>query len=390
MTIQPFYVIPILIKQPTWGGNYIVSTKGLTQAQLRDERIGQSYELAAESRISTDPAAQDACYVTDSSMGSGQQFGSVATTIDLLSLISSNPEAVLGEALVDQLNIMPLLIKFTQARSNSYQVHVRPGAEFHGWQAKPESWYFLEPGKATLGVKSGSAIAQYKQLCLEIEAYSLELSRQVKNETMGIHEAREQLSRYLSQNNPQNYVNSVAIPPGAVVDLSQGGIHHSWEADASLPQGNIVYEVQVDVKDERSTMRSFDQGNLKDNGDSRPLHIEDYFQAVNASPQDNRPDMLIHQPQGTTEGNSKITTLFNTPYYTMKKYESFGANSMLMEPKSFHHIFALHGDVRVEWREMTFDLKEGRSLFIPAVCGTYVLSSSEATTALITSPDIPK
>lgn len=385
MNIQPFYVIPILIRQPTWGGDYIVNAKGLSLGQLRDEKIGQSYELSAESRISAEPAAQEAAYVTDSGLGAGQQLGSVTTTMDLQSLINSNPEAVLGAISPDQA-VMSLLIKFTQARNNSYQVHVKSGTEFHGWQAKPESWYYLEPGKATLGLKPGVVVAQYKRLCEEIEALTQQLSEQVKNEQLGIHTAREQLAGFLAENHPSQFVNMVHIPKGSVVDLSRGGIHHSWEADDQLPTGNIVYEVQLDVKDGRSTIRSFDQGNLKDSGVARPLHIEDYFQAINSSPVDNRPENHISQPQGVTSNGVKTSTLFDTPYYKLYRYELTGAGSIPMKTSSFHHVFAQKGDLRIEWRDLTFDLKEGRSLFIPAICGDYLLSSADAAAVLITTP----
>lgn len=385
MNIQPFYIIPILIRQPTWGGDCIVTAKGLSQGQLRDEKIGQSYELSAESRVSTESAAQDAAYITDSSMGAGQQFGSVTATMDLQSLISSSPEAVLGAVTPEQA-AMSLLVKFTQARNNSYQVHVKPGSEFHGWLSKPESWYYLEQGKATLGLKPGTVIAQYKQLCTEIEAMGQQLSEQVKNEQIGIHSAREQLVSFFAENHPSQFVNVVQIPKGSVVDLSAGGIHHSWEADEQLPNGNIVYEVQLDVKDGRSTIRSFDQGNLKDSGIARPLHIEDYFQAINSSPIDNRPESHISQPQGVTSNGVKTSTLFDTPYYKLYRYELLGAGSIPMKTNSFHHVFALQGDLRIEWRDLTFDLKEGRSLFIPASCGDYLLSSGDAATVLITTP----
>lgn len=385
MTIQPFYIIPILIKQPTWGGTYIQQLKQLRFAQLESEKIGQSYELSAESRISADPAAQDSCYVMDSSMGSSQQYGPVTSTIDLQSLLSVDPKAVLGNIPQLGTSTMPLLIKFTQAQSNSFQVHVKPGAEFHGWQAKPESWYFLEEGRATLGLKPGTQIAQYKQSCLEIDAFSRELSNQVKNEMLGLHTAREQLAAFIAERDPHNYVNLVSIPRGSVVDLSEGGIHHSWENNDELSQGNIVFEVQLDVKDERSTIRSFDQGNMKESGDIRPLHIEDYFQAINTSPLDNRPDRLIRQPQGRTEQGIKHTNLFDTDYYLTTSVETVGPASQAVSIRSFQHIFAQQGDLRVEWRDLTFDLKEGRSLFIPAACEQYLLSTADSTTALLTS-----
>lgn len=385
MNIQPFYVIPILIRQPTWGGDYIVKAKNLNHGQLQNEKIGQSYELSAESRISAESAAQDAVYLTDSELGAGQQFGAVTSTFDLQSLVNSNPEAILGP-LPPELAGLSLLVKFTQASSNSYQVHVKPGNEFHGWQSKPESWYYLEPGRATLGLKPGAEIAQYKRLCEEIEAIARQLSEQVKNEQTGINSAREQLNAFLAENHPSRFVNALQIPKDSVVNLSSGGIHHSWESDPTLQDGNIVYEVQVDVKDGRSTIRAFDQGSLKDSGVARPLHIQDYFQAINTSPVDNQPESLITQPQGTTINGIKVSALFDTPYYKLHRYEMNGPGSIPMKTNSYHHVYALRGDLRIEWKDLTLDLREGRSLFIPAICGDYLLSSADSATTLITTP----
>lgn len=385
MNIQPFYIIPLLIKQPTWGGSYIVENKRLLHPSLRDQKIGQSYELSSESRVSVDPAAQDCFILTDSGLNEAQQFGPSVESFDLQSIVMMNPAAILGEAWAKKDPTMPLLVKFNQAKNNSYQVHIRPGNEFHGWQAKPETWYYLEDGKATLGLKQGVDLAQYKSVCLEIDALSNEVSRQVKAGDLSVAVAREQVAQYVEERHPRQFVNSIAVPCGSIVNLWQGGIHHSWEADASLPNGNIVFEVQLSVKDERSTLRSFDQGNIKDSGDVRPLHIEDYFQALNTSPLDNSPEKLVIQPQGHSDGSIKLTALCETPYYQLEQIEFAAAGSTSRQTASFHHLYVHDGEARIEWHDQTFDIMSGRSMFIPASCGTYLLSTTTGATILQTS-----
>ncbi|MBP7875771.1 hypothetical protein KA012_02125 [Candidatus Woesebacteria bacterium] len=376
MNIQPFYIIPLLIKQPTWGGSYIVETKQLLDPILRGLRIGQSYELSSDSRVSTDPATQDCFILTDSGLAEAQQFGPSTENYDLQSIVMMDPVAILGEAWAKKEPNLTLLIKFNQAKNNSYQVHIRPGNEFHGWQAKPETWYYLEDGKATLGLKQGVDVAEYKRCCVEIDAFSRDISRQIKEEELDVASAREQLATFIEEHSPRQFVNSVAVPRGSVVNLWEGGVHHSWEADESLPHGNIVFEVQLSVKDERSTLRSFDQGNIKDTGDVRPLHIEDYFQAINTSPLDNSPEKLVTQPQGHSDGAVNLTNLCITPYYQMQKIEFASPGSTTRETASFHHIYVHDGEARIEWRDQTFDIKSGRSMFIPAACGKYILSST--------------
>ena len=55
-----------------------------------------------------------------------------------------------------------LLIKFTQAKCNSYQLHIRKKLANVKWRPKPESWFFFEPGIITLGLKSGEDIRNYE------------------------------------------------------------------------------------------------------------------------------------------------------------------------------------------------------------------------------------
>ena len=52
MKIQPYIVVPTLIEQPTWGGEYIGNLKGLAQENLGGKKIGQSYELFRDSNLS--------------------------------------------------------------------------------------------------------------------------------------------------------------------------------------------------------------------------------------------------------------------------------------------------------------------------------------------------
>lgn len=389
MTIQPFYIIPMLIKQPTWGGSYIVEAKQLLDLSLRNQKIGQSYELSSDSRVSTDPAAQDCFILTNSGLNEAQQFGPSIESFDLQSVVRMDPVAILGEAWAKKDPTMPLLIKFNQAKNNSYQVHVRPGHEFHGWLAKPETWYYLEDGKATLGIKQGADLAQYKRACLEIEALSIELSRHIKEGELDVATARQQLNTFIDERHPRQFVNLVDVPRGSVVNLWEGGIHHSWEADNTVPHGNIVFEVQLSVKDERSTMRSFDQGNIKDSGDLRPVHIEDYFQALNSSPLDNHPNKLVTQPQGHAEGPTRYTTVCRTPYYQLEQIEFIAGGSVTRETSSFHHLYVHDGEARIEWRDQVFDIKSGRSVFIPAACSTYILNSSAGSVVLETSLPSP-
>lgn len=388
MNVQPYFIIPILIKQPTWGGQYIAQFKGIGDASVLEENIGQSYELSALSRVSTEPATQNTYSVTDASLMNRRDVGGLTETLDLQSLIASNPLGMLGkvesETLADLNNL--LLIKFTQAKNNSYQVHVQPGHEFSGWQAKPESWYYLEEGRATLGVKTPADLPAYRRVCLEIHEFALQTSFAIKSGVITIQEGRAKLAEFIAQHPVTTYVNQVTIPKDGVVNLDQGGIHHSWEYDRQQPLGNILYEVQTDVKDERSTIRSFDQGSIKDTGDLRPLHIEDYFKAINSSSECNQSDLLIRQPQPHQHWAVSASTLFDTHYYTLTKYAFLSHAVLPLTTPVYHHLFVVSGPINIKYQDQVITANKGSSLFIPAGCEKYVLEGEATASVLISTP----
>ena len=148
MTIEkrPYLIIPYLIEQPTWGGEYICKKKGwLEKQQLKGKKIGQSYELYSKTLL--------AANVT-SSIDNGF-FIDTKNTIPVSLFREDKP--------------FPL-IKFTQAKGNSFQLHIPQGVTDSHWHPKAESWYFFEKGKITFGIKQGKNMSQYKEVCLLIDA----------------------------------------------------------------------------------------------------------------------------------------------------------------------------------------------------------------------------
>jgi hypothetical protein len=122
-------------------------------------------------------------------------------------------------------------------------------------------------------------------------------------------DAVSQLQNAIQGENPTKFVNVHRVKKHAIVDLSNGGIHHSWEEDpAAIPLGNIVYEVQLDVTDEDSTIRSFDKGKMQQNGDVREIHVEDYFKYLDTRPETNNLSLAVQKRTGSS--------LLSTPYYS--------------------------------------------------------------------------
>jgi mannose-6-phosphate isomerase class I len=166
------------------------------------------------------------------------------------------------------------------------------------------------------------------------------------------------------------------------------GIHHSWETDDQLPNGNIVYEVQLDVKDDYCTLRSFDQGKFKDNGEIRTITIDDYFKALNTDPSANNPEKFLRPTSVTRDGSTEIQYLFSTPDYHLTSInfsDTYKGKEANTELDGFHHLFVKEGSVVIETNSASFPVEKGWSLFIPASTGKYQITSTKPAIVLKTT-----
>jgi hypothetical protein len=349
MDIRPYLIVPKLIPQPTWGGDYIARYKSVVDPKIVSQKIGQSYELSADTMLSTvTDSANLPIEIGDPKTGETiEVIGDTSSIFPLQDLIDQDPQAVLGAKYVQQYGPhMQILIKFTQAKGNSFQVHVRPGGEIGHWKPKPESWYYFEPGRATLGLRTGVDLDAYKKVCFQIEAEMKRQSELVKQGQKNAESARKEIQDFLMTHSPFLFVNVVDVPKGAIIDLATGGIHHSWEEGDDIPEGNILYEVQVNVMDNDCTLRSFDKGKIADDGSIRPIHVDDYFNALDSDPTHNVVDSLIMQAEGDS--------IFATPYYTTK----IGMSST---SDSFQHVFVQKDALQLG----DLNVRKGASVFVP-------------------------
>jgi len=364
---KPFLIIPKLIEQPTWGGNYIIQKKNWLKKPLFNSlKIGQSYELYGDSKLSsilTD--SDDERFEPDLQYSSGKIKLSSVPSIPLKDFILSNPKNVLGPKYGNVHKDMPILIKFTQALGNSFQLHIRNDAISPQWQAKPESWYYFEKGKITGGIQKQCDISTYKTVCSLIDNKMKELSQFIQTKVKSFEDATHEAKEYIRKLNPWQFVNVYTVDKNTIVDLSSGGIHHSWEEDAlTIPNGNILYEVQVDIPDEKSTVRCFDQGKFQKDGSIRKIHIDDYFSYLDTLEENNDPSHLIRK---------KINnTIFDTKYYTTDEIE-ITKHIADSTGDSFVHLFVRKGIVYIKTKTDTIRLTEGHSVFIPWIVKTYDL-----------------
>lgn len=388
--------------------------KGYHPTELNAVKIGQSYELFQGSLLQ--PIA---CDTTTAALGdaTSSEVKLVGTKeyrdriFPLAALIEQDPVAVLGQTVVDRFGPhMPLLLKMNQALGNSYQLHIKYAeeseavrqavrrnpwlspAEAGGYLAKPESWYYFEPGLATLGLTEDCDIAGYRRVCQQVNEQVSALSKQVSEGKLSTQEAEVAAQKIIADLSPSQFVRRVEIPAGQVVDLSQGGVHHSWEADLDkFPEGNIVYEIQLDRMDTISTLRAFDQGKFKPDGSIRPLNIQDYFQHLDASPAANDPENLMREPTLVDpEGFQERLQLVRNDFYILDHYRVHDMHSLAFpkSPGSFQHWFIKSGNVSITLGDLELVLHRGESCFIPARdqgsgFGTYYGQEAEVLVAYV-------
>lgn len=363
---RPYLIAPLLIEQPTWGGDYILNMKKWnTTTGMSVKKIGQSYELFGNSKLiinvtdSTDPRFQP-------------EFGNVEGRVTNGPDLTEDKDYVQLKHLIPA---MPLLIKFTQAAGNSFQMHVKPGTNHERWKPKPESWCYFEDGYISCGVKPNADIARYKEVCLEIEKMMKDLSEKVKNSDVSISDALAQSKQKIQELNPWQFVNLIETKKGDLIDLSAGGIHHSWEENREkAPQGNVLYEVQVDVMDPFCTIRSFDQGKIKEDGTIREIHIEDYFRYIDTN--------VANNDIKSMKRERKDDNLIKTPYYGLDIMEISGRSSQEIS-HSFHHLFVKSGAIVVECGDGAVTVGAGHSCIIPGQAATYTIVSRAPQSAIL-------
>ncbi len=373
---RPYLVVPKLIKQPTWGGNYIVEMKQWADRdELGSTKIGQSYELFSGSNLSMLDSSENPAFCGELKNNIDVETPTrLPDTVALADLVAESPVSVLGEAVVrERGEKLELLIKFTQALGNSYQTHIKTGLQHPKWKPKPESWYYFEPGLITLGIKSTADWAAYEGAVRGLEHEMQQLANLVANGEMTYENVQLSVRDVLTRYDPRQYVNLVPVARDELVDLSAGGIHHSWEEDAATaPLGNILLELQGEAMDAVSTFRSFDKGKLGRDGTLRPLHIDDYFDAIDRSPEANDPAKHLRKPRlGHQTGDYGYEHLLESLYYNLDKLSFTQAGASYEEKLArYKHLFVKTGRVSVEANGYQVLVSAGHSCFLPANVGT--------------------
>jgi len=359
----PLRVQDELIEQPSWGGRYIVDLKGLGgDPAWAGKKVGQSYELSRESTLID----------ADRSIHALQD------------LLAADAVALLGQRVVDKHGVdLSLLIKLTQAKGNSFQVHLPEDKALGQWQPKPEAWFYLAPGLYTFGLNPAKDYDAYAQVLNTIDDEMQRLSAEVKSGRRTVDDARAQAHDRIQTLDPWAYVNTVVAETDDVVDLTAGGIHHSWEEDdRRFPDGNLVYEVQIDVPDDRCSMRGFDKGKFLGDGGLRPTHVQDYLATLEKDDAHNDLARHISKPKVVSDdAGVKTESVFRTPYFNMDRVTvSAGANWTADLSSGFRHVFVHAGSAAAAGAPYA----QGQSYVLPAALGALELSAEKQTVLLVT------
>jgi mannose-6-phosphate isomerase class I len=387
---RPYLVIPKLIEQPTWGGDYIIKSKHWdARSELSGKKIGQSYELFSGSNLSLLTSSEDADFVGELTDRDAVQIATTpAHSIALIQLIEQSPQDVFGNARAAKAGQFDLLIKFTQSLGNSFQIHIKDGLKHPRWKPKPESWYYLEPGLITLGAKSDVDWQAYQEAVTAVDEGIKLLESQVKSGDTTYEAVQPAIKELIKRYNPWQFVNKLLVKKGALVDLSAGGLHHSWEEDKEkLPLGNVLYELQLEAMDDVSTIRCFDKGKMSTSGGIRPLNIFDYFELIDRSPEANDPTSHIGAPQGLIKTDTySLDRLLTSKYYVLNQLTLTKVESSFNENiTQFRHLFVKNGKIEVITETYRLIVAEGHSVFVPAGAVSYTVKARIAGTQVLVS-----
>ncbi len=389
--LRPYLVIPKLIEQPTWGGTYIAEAKKWQHSPiLAGKKIGQSYELYDKSNLSLLVTSEDPQFQGEiADTKSVEQQTTVPNSIALTGLITADPAAVLGKRTVKTYgDTMHLLLKFTQALGNSFQLHIPDGVKNNRWKPKPESWYYFEPGLITCGIKAGVSWEAYKGAVTKLDSEMQLVALRVREGTLKYEDAAVLIQQLVRDADPWQYVNMVRVEAGTLLDLSPCGIHHSWEEDlVKIPLGNVLYEIQVNVMDDVATLRSFDKGKMSKEGKLRPLQIEEYFAYADRDPVANDPKTHMRQAKQLAKTEAYAhDLLLESKYYCMDRVVFVQPNAVFHSAMdSFRHIFVRKGAVTVTAGDLPVTVTAGHAVFLPAACATYTATSITTDTEILIS-----
>lgn len=293
---EPLFLKGVL-QEKIWGGSKLKDVFGY------DSPSDKTGELWAISAHKNGPAT----------VSSGKYEGQTLTDL------WENHRELFGDQEGD---VFPLLTKIIDAKDDlSVQVHPDDvyGLKNEGELGKTECWYIVDAEEDAEIVFGHHAQTQD------------EFIRMIENEQW------DDLLRY------------VKVKPGDFFYVPSGTIH-------AIGSGIMILETQ---QSSDTTYRVYDYDRKDDQGNTRPLHIQQSIDVTTIPHIDPEPSQAI-----VNKGNTKVTTLVSNPFFTVQDWKVQGKSTFDSEGL-YTLVSVLEGTGSLQISGTTYPLEKGMHFILP-------------------------
>lgn len=275
----------------------------------------------------------------------------------LSSLVADYTTDLMGKDLpVDKIEKFPLLIKFIDAKS-SLSVQVHPNDEFAAKNEGPhelgktEMWYIMKaaPGaKLVCGLKPGVS--------------------------------RDSFAKAVEDGCIGDCLGEIEVNAGDFINIPAGMIH-------AIGEGILLCEVQ---QNSNTTYRVYDFDRVDANGNKRELHIEKALGAIQFNEINNVSSLV--KGLAVKLGNNTKTVLVANEFFAVERYELSEQLNECADGSRFCSYTILDGECTLTYNGVTYSLKAGTTVMIPASLGEYTIDvvGTNAIALKAYVPDIEK
>jgi len=240
-------------------------------------------------------------------------------------LIEIYMDELVGEKVFSQFGgEFPLLIKFIDAENDlSVQVHPddKLAAEKHHCSGKTEMWYVID-AKPDSKLNIGFSLPMNKQL----------------------------LKKHLADNTIEDVLHFVPVQSGDAVFIPSGRVH-------AIGKGILLAEIQ---QSSDITYRLYDYNRKDENGNLRPLHVDDALDAIHYNDADNA---LISYSKRQNSTNN----ILSTPYFTTNFMDfNHQIEKNYTDIDSFVIYICLSGKATIICSEQKETIQTGECVLMPA------------------------
>lgn len=324
-SLYPVLFSPIY-KEMVWGGNRLQT---MFNRKLESAKTGESWDISCR----------------PNEMGIIENGSHAGLAFD--EYIALDKVGILGIKL-ENAERFPLLVKIIDANDAlSIQVHpddIKAKEKGSTDTGKSEMWYVLHPphdGNLIIGLKSGVT--------------------------------QEMLSNAYKNGTVEECLNYLPVKTGDIIDIPAGLVH-------ALTAGVIVAEVQ---QNSDITYRLYDYNRIGLDGSPRELHVDD---ALNVSDFEEKLSKEVAVGTDVKNGDNTLTFAIANEFFTIVKYVIAEPLTERSNLESFSIFTCVSGSAIFAAGGISVTVPVGRSIFIPANMGEYVISPiNDTETVLIKS-----